>query len=762
MQKIARVDPTVLTSDTPRCNQHTYLSSVRKTAFRSFDQRVIVQSSNLMPDPSSSAAVYLAALVESSDDAIVSKDLNGIVTSWNRGAQRIFGYTADEMIGKSITTLIPTDRLSEETEVLTRIRRGESVDHFETIRRHKDGTLVPISLTVSPIRAPNGEVVGASKIARDISERRRAEEALAAAEVRQNDLRRRLMALVGGSRELFESPRLQDVLPAIIALARSLTKADGYAIWRLNAVDGIWEVVASAGMSDEFARNVIGIHQGGVSSSVPFADPLVVEDVSTHPLLRDRQEAYRAEGVASMLAVPLTIAGTRTGTIVLYYRSRHVFDDVDVQIARAIANLGAAAITTADLYDEQRRSRDEATRAYRQASVASRAKDEFLATLSHELRTPLNAVLGWTRMLRAGVVPPAQLMRAVDVIERNAGAQLRLVEDMLDLSRIITGNFRLEVQPTRLSSALEAAVETLQPAANAKEIVIAVDADPADLVIGDAARLQQVVWNLLSNAVKFTTKGGRITVSVRHVASAVQLEIADTGEGIRPDVLPYIFDRFRQEKSGSTRTHMGLGLGLAIVKHIVEMHGGEISVRSEGKGRGATFLLAIPAAAAEPQAERRDQGEGQGAGPSSEELQGPVPGVRVLVVDDDADARELLSAMLEARGIVVRSASSVREGLAALEREIPDIVLSDLAMPDEDGYDLIRSIRERPADSGGLVPAIAITAYARPDDETRSLSSGFQVHLTKPVDPVDLFSAVERLTPERARRPERETPGDVL
>jgi PAS domain S-box-containing protein len=709
-----------------------------------------------MTDAAAAAALHLAALVESSDDAIISKDLNGVVTSWNRGAQRVFGYAAHEMIGKSILTVIPVDRVNEEAEVLVRIRQGESVRHFETIRQHKDGTLIPISLTVSPIRAADGTIVGVSKIARDITERRRAEVALTAAESRKNDLRHRLVALVAGSTALLGSPRLEDVLPAIIALARSLTKADGYAIWRVNPIDDRWEIGASSGVSDEFARNMLGLYRGVVATTVPFAEPLVAEDVGTHPLLQDRGEIYRAEGVVSMLAVPLAIAGARRGTFVLYYRSAHPFDDVDIETAQAIGNLSAAAITSAELYDEQRRSRDEATKAYRQANEASRAKDEFLAMLSHELRTPLNAVLGWTRMLRAGVVPPARMPRAIEVIERNADAQLHLVEDMLDLSRIITGNLRLNVQPTHLSYPIEAAVEALMPAANAREIALKVDIDPFDLVIGDASRLQQVVWNLLSNAVKFTPKGGRITISVRPVASesAVEMEVADTGEGIDAAILPYVFDRFRQGDSGSTRTHMGLGLGLAIVKHIVEMHGGVVSVRSEGKGKGAAFRLSLPAAAREQELVVSDGAVAvlRRRGPSDEDRRTLLVGVRALVVDDEPDGRELLTALLEARGIVVRSVPSVREGLAALERELPDIILSDLGMPDEDGYDLIRSVRELPAASGGLVPAIAVTAYARPEDETRSLSSGFQVHLTKPVDPVKLFSAVERLMPERGRR----------
>ena len=464
---------------------------------------------------SPAAAFRLAAIVESSDDAIVSKDLNGIVSSWNRAAERVFGYTAEEMIGQSITTIVPSDRLAEEMVVLRKIRRGESVDHFETIRVHKNGTLIPISLTVSPIRARDGTVIGASKIARDISERRRAEQALIDAENRQQDLQQRLMALVAGSGALFESPEVHAVLPAAIGLAKSLVRADGYAIWRFHADDPGWTVAASSGLSGPFVDRIVKSQQGRAAAPFSYFEPLVVEDVRTHPLLDEQREAMAFEGVLSILAVRLTIRRIATGTLVFYYRTPHTFDATEVQIAKAISNLTAAALTTAELYDEQTLRREEATRAFSQANEANRAKDEFLATLSHELRTPLNAVLGWARMLRAGAVSPSRTERALEVIERNAEAQLRLVEDMLDLSRIITGNLRLDVQPTRVSQAISAAIETILPAANAKELSVIVDADPHAVVVGDHARLQQVVWNLLSNAVKFTPRGGSIAVSLR-------------------------------------------------------------------------------------------------------------------------------------------------------------------------------------------------------------------------------------------------------
>jgi PAS domain S-box-containing protein len=697
-----------------------------------------------MAEPSSpTATLRLAAIVESSDDAIVSKDLNGIVTSWNQAAERVFGYTAEEMIGKSITTIVPPDRLAEEAVVLRKIRRGEAVNHFETIRMRKDGSLVPISLTVSPIRARNGTIVGASKIARDISERRRAEQALADAERRRNDLQVRLMALAEGSSALFQSPEVQAVLPAAIELAKSLIPADGYAIWRFDEAGQAWTVAASEGLSRPFVDRIISIQRGRATAPLPLTEPLVIEDVSSDPATAEQREAMASEGVQSMLALALTIRRNAAGTLVFYYRTRHIADPNEVQIARAISNLIAAALTTGELYDEQKVRQDEATRAYAQASEANRAKDEFLATLSHELRTPLNAVLGWARMLRSGSVGPDRTVRALEVIERNAEAQLRLVEDMLDLSRIITGNLRLDVQPTRVSQAIAAAVETILPAAKAKEIAIVLDANPLATVMGDQARLQQVVWNLLANAVKFTPRGGSITIALRADASTVEMEVADTGEGIAAEILPYVFDRFRQGESGSTRTQMGLGLGLAIVRHIVEMHGGRVTVKSGGKDQGATFTLSFPSATREqalPMTNHR-----RFVPLAASQLDEILAGVRALVVDDDPEARDLMAAMLEARGVQVRTAASAREGLLVLENELPDVILSDLAMPDQDGYDLIRELRRRSASSGGLVPAIAVSAYARTEDSARSLASGFQIHLTKPIDPNTLYSAIERL-----------------
>jgi two-component sensor histidine kinase len=318
-------------------------------------------------------------------------------------------------------------------------------------------------------------------------------------------------------------------------------------------------------------------------------------------------------------------------------------------------------------------------------NAANRAKDEFLATLSHELRTPLNAVLGWARMLREGTIGPGKMHRAYEVIERNATAQLDLVEDLLDLSRIITGKFRLNVGVVDLSAAIDSAVEAIQPAAVAKGISVKVDADvDAGVVIGDEARLQQAVWNLLSNAIKFTPAGGNVTVSRRRLNGDLEIDVHDTGEGIDPAMLPYVFDRFRQADSGTTRTHMGLGLGLAIVRHIVELHGGEVGVSSDGKGKGATFRLRLPVVPAEERAVPLISRHVFTSASRFSSL--TLTGIRALIVDDDRDARELVTEVLRSRGAYVRAVASAEECLTALDQEVPDVILSDIAMPQEDGY----------------------------------------------------------------------------
>jgi PAS domain S-box-containing protein len=402
---------------------------------------------------------------------------------------------------------------------------------------------------------------------------------------------------------------------------------------------------------------------------------------------------------------------------------------------------------------ERKRAEEERARlleseraARRQAEEASRLKDEFLATVSHELRTPLNSISGWAGLLRGGAVSGEQTERALETIERSARSQNQLINDLLDVSRIITGKMRLDVGPVRLGSVIEAAVESVRPSAEAKEIRLGALLDPAaGMISGDAERLQQVVWNLLSNAIKFTQKGGRVQVRLERVDSHVEITVADNGQGIKPEFLPHVFDRFRQEEGGTGRQHGGLGLGLAIVRHLVELHGGTVRVDSAGLNQGAIFTVAlpiIPIRMAEPNG-KREAGYDRAA--ALEKLPS-IGGARVLLVDDDADGRELVEAMLAQGGAETRTAGSVAEALAMLDEWRPDALISDIGMPGEDGYVLIEKLRALERErGGGRLMAIALTAYARFEDRLRALSAGYQSHVTKPVDTAELLTVVASL-----------------
>ena len=515
----------------------------------------------------------LAAVVESSDDAIISKDLNGIIQTWNPGAERIFGYTAAEMIGTPVLRLIPPELRSEETTILERQRRGERIDHYETVRVTKDGRRIDVSLTVSPIRDASGTIVGASKVARDVTARRRAEQ---------------------------------------------------------------------------------------------------------------------------------------------------------------------------DLLDAERHARSEAER-------ISFMKDEFLATLSHELRTPLNAIVGWAQLLRARPHADTEVAEGLAVIDRNAKVQAQLIEDLLDMSRIISGKVRLETQRLDIQDVVRAAIAAVRHLAESKEIALEIElGPPAGTVWGDPNRLQQCIWNLVSNAIKFTPKGGLIKVVLVRTGDQVEFTVVDNGQGIDPAFLPHIFERFRQADSSSTRYHGGLGLGLSIVKSLVELHGGWVRASSEGLGKGARFSIGLPVVAttAVPADVSREPAMAMAQHPGAE--QPSLHGLVVLVIDDEQDSLDLVNRVLGDCGARVFLAGSARAGLEILRRERPDILLSDIGMPDEDGYMLIRQVRALKAKQGGKIPAAAVSAFARPEDRTRALRAGYQMHLAKPVDPTELAAAVASLATRKS------------
>jgi signal transduction histidine kinase/ActR/RegA family two-component response regulator len=395
------------------------------------------------------------------------------------------------------------------------------------------------------------------------------------------------------------------------------------------------------------------------------------------------------------------------------------------------------------LLESERSARSEAER-------ASRMKDEFLATLSHELRTPLNAILGWASMLRDNPTPQ-DVSDGMEVIERNARAQTRIIEDLLDMSRIISGKVRLDVQRTDLATVVAGAIETIRPAADAKDIRIQAIIDPhAPPVLGDPNRLQQVFWNLLSNAVKFTPKAGRLQVSLERVNSHLEVCVSDSGVGINPEFLPYVFDRFRQADASSTRKHGGLGLGLAIVKQLIELHGGNVRVNSGGIDQGTTFCVTLPLAVLRTQAEddkeERRHPDAQQALPSDLKSQFQLRGLKVLVVDDEPDARALVARLLQSRDADVITAGSAAEALELVQKERPDVLVSDIGMPVEDGYSLIRRVRALGPEKGGNVPAIALTAYARAEDRMRAVLAGFQMHVAKPAEGAELLTMVSSLS----------------
>jgi len=428
---------------------------------------------------------------------------------------------------------------------------------------------------------------------------------------------------------------------------------------------------------------------------------------------------------------PLSGDGRVIGTLT-------IIEDVTERVARE-AELQAQIEARTRLLASEKLARSEAER-------ANRLKDEFLATISHELRNPLNAIMGWAHMLRLGKLNDANAERAVETIYRNAKSQSQLIADLLDVSRIISGKLRLDVRTVDLIHIINAAIDSIRPAADAKGIRLQTLLDSsAGPISGDADRLQQIVWNLLTNAVKFTPKGGKIQIKLHRVDSHVEILVSDSGVGISKEFLPYVFDRFRQADASTTRIHGGLGLGLSIVRQLVDLHGGSVTVESEGDGKGATFTITLPFVGVIGNQEAESGIPAHGDEIVAFEGLPSLRGLKVLVVDDEADTRELIREVLKECGSEVIMCRSAAEALDALEQHKPDILISDLGMPDEDGYSLISKIRSLPQERGGQIPAAALTAYARAEDRMRVLRSGFQFHLPKPVDSAELVTVVASL-----------------
>jgi PAS domain S-box-containing protein len=834
-------------------------------------EKADLQSSELAP-------YWLSSLIESADDAIISKTLDGIITSWNKGAERIFGYVAEEVLGKPITIIIPPDHLQEEPAILARLRAGERVEHFETVRMRKDGQLLAISLTVSPIKGANGQIVGASKIARDITEQVQGQRALAEATQRLKlalaaahlgdwiwDARTNLVTLSDTAAEIFGVPsglkmtreELRKLLePEDGDRARAITEAalanhTDYEIeYRLNRPDnsdawisakgrGIYDqngsVIGQLGFVQDISmrkRNEQTLREQAealkilnevvkvISAELDLHKTVqAVTDAATgltgaqygsffYNVLNEEGSSYmlftlagaprelfdhlpmpratdlfgptfRGEGVVrignvrldprygknspyygmpddhlpvtSYLAVPVVSRSCEVlGGLFFGHPDPDAFTERDEMVVAGLAAQAAVAMDNARLYEAAKRARADAERAaadkerlFRQAEESSRLKEEFLATISHELRTPLSAILGWARMLRMGQLSEENAAKALDTIERNARAQAQLVDDLLDVSRIITGKLRMNVQPADPNSFIEAAVEAVKPAADAKGVRVHKVIDTGLISIpGDPVRLQQVVWNLLSNAIKFTPRGGHVQIRSERVNSHLEIVVSDTGQGIAPDFLPHVFDRFRQADQKTSRHHGGMGLGLAIVRHLVEMHGGTVHANSKGEGHGSTFTVMLPITPVyqvDPSGARVHPAA-RDLLPADDNCTDRLDGIRILVVDDEADTRELLREGLQYCGAKVSVAANAAEALDALTTTSPDVLISDIGMPGVDGYDLIRQVRELPRERGGTIPAIALTAYTRTEDRLQSLRAGYDMHVPKPVELAELVA----------------------
>ena len=696
------------------------------------------------------AAFWLSSIIESADDAIISKTLEGIMVSWNRGAERIFGYTADEVIGKSVTILIPPDHIDEEPSILARIRAGERVEHYETVRVAKGGRLVDISLTVSPIKDATGTIIGASKVARDISERKRAEAAFAEQSAVIEAVNRVGQTLAG---EL----DLHKLAQAVTDTATRICGARiGSFFYKILDERGETNVrYALSGVQREVSAHfAVPLNSDILRDAFTGEKTLLLDDVKKDPrYLKNSPFDNIPEGdlpLTSYLAVPvISRSGDICGGLFFGHPEPGYFSERSARVVEGLAGQAAVAMDNARLYEASKRARAEAElaateneRLYRRALESSQLKEEFLATVSHELRNPLNAILGWSRMLRNGQIPQAGVSKALDTIERNARAQAQLIDDLLDVSRIITGKLRMDVRPADPNLFIEAAIEAIQPAADAKGVRMQKIMDTGMVPVpGDPIRLQQVVWNLLSNAIKFTARGGIVQVRLERVNSHVEIIVSDTGQGIAPEFLPHVFDRFRQADQRTTRQHGGMGLGLAIVKNLVEMHGGSVNAASPGKGEGATFTVQLPVVPV-----YQVDPEGGRVHPAARDLMpltesgDRLDGLTILVVDDEPDTRELLKTGLENCGALVTVACSSAEAFEAIQRELPDVLISDIGMPGEDGYDLIRRLRSLPPERGGKIPAIALTAYARVEDRMKALRSGYQMHVPKPVELAELVA----------------------
>ena len=676
-----------------------------------------------------------SAMLDGAPDAILLVDGTGVIRLVNERAERLFGYTRSELLGRPSTLVLPDD-----------VRAARDVQR-DVYGLRRDGSRFLAEISVSPLVTEGGRLITA--VVRDVTDRRRLEDdrvdrgRAEVARAHAEEIGRRASFLAEASRVLAASLDYEATLRSVARVA--IPYLADYVLVDVLETQGRLRRLAAAHRDPVLEERLAsGPGQGPVTSGtsaleavIERGEPTLVRDVSDDWLAaraRDAEHLGAAAGArpTSLMLVPLRARGRTLGVVsfaLLNGTRRYAL--ADLALAEDLAQRAALAADNARLY--------------REAQDASRAKDEFLAVLSHELRTPLTPVLGWVRMLRTGTLAPEATERALDTVERNTRLQAQLVEDLLDVSRIIAGKLSLNLRPVALGPIVDMVIEGAAASALAKSIIVTRQVEP-DLprIEADANRLQQVVANLLSNAVKFTPAGGRVEVGVARAGDDLRLTVADTGDGLAPEVAPHIFDRFRQADSTITRQYGGLGLGLSIVRHIVERHGGTVQATSAGPGHGTTFTVTLPIGGPLSDA---PIGVARTPSPAAEDS---LASVRVLVVDDDPDTRELVKEILKAAGAEVSAAGSTDEALRRADEGAPDVLVSDLAMPTRDGYALLRALHGRGM-AGGLV-TIALTAHARREDRERALGAGYDAYVTKPVEPAALAALVKELVEKRRRR----------